>query len=281
MNHISQYAPTFRTNTPPAMEVAPETEYMPVVRFPTVESWQEYVLTERAAGRDLPTLRYCKYGCGGVGYLRRDLPLGHRLFGMPLVCQCKREELDRIQAQQADSDIAPSERRYSWQDWQGTDRQALERVKTLARQGWGFACLHGAAGVGKTGLEVALANDAERNKIPFRYLTVAGMMRELRASYDDKRYEGVFEFFCSVKILLLDEWGKEKLTDWVWEQFFAVMDARFRYYDRRLTLVATNETPDYNNPVWSRFSEKARGGIIEVRGRDVRPFQLAPPVDFS
>ena len=281
--HVSDYIKRHQT-APASQDFVPsEPEDAPVIRFPTPESWYEYRREQYQKGNEIPP-GYCKYGCGGTGYFRRDYPVGHKLFGRAKPCQCKVEEKLTAQVEQGRQDLAPSEQKYDWSTWTGTDKDALKRVKVFAAQKWGIGCLWSTTkGVGKTGLLATVANVMLAEGIPVRFLTVTKFLDELRACYDkDKKelrenFDDVFEYFCTVKVLLLDEWGKEKASDWAWEKFFALMDERFRYYDRRLTLLATNEAPDYHNAVWSRLSE---GAVIQVKGNDVRPFQPNRAPDF-
>ena len=83
--------PQFRTKQDENPFVV-ETPAQAVIMFPTPESWQQYVLDQHQQGVYSFPHNYCKYGCGGAGYLRRDLKQGHPLFGKTIPCTCTKEK---------------------------------------------------------------------------------------------------------------------------------------------------------------------------------------------
>ncbi len=99
--------------------------------------------------------------------------------------------------------------------------------------------LIGAVGVGKTTLLLGLVRSlaerwlAERKVV--RLVTVPDFLRELRAGYDPTRqlqgegYNQLMEQYQKCDVLVFDDLGAEKLTDWVEEQFYLLLDYRYRH----------------------------------------------------
>ena len=72
-------------------------------------------------------------------------------------------------------------------------------------------------------------------------------------------------------LLLLDDLGREKLTDFVFQEFERIID--FRYRNMLPIAVATNMDPkgimkQYDDHTWSRWAQSCE--IVEVLGKDYR-----------
>ena len=75
----------------------------------------------------------------------------------------------------------------------------------------------------------------------------------------------------SAGLLILDDWGAERTTDFVLEALERIVDARYRAM--KPMLIATNMTPGsimerYGDRALSRWAHEGR--IVELRGRDRR-----------
>lgn len=255
-----------------APEPEPETDSAPVVRFPTLASWHAYLAT--MPGANIPR-EYCKYGCGGAGCFRYDVPVGHPLFGKTKTCQCTRERVERADAAQLDAyraQLSQSEQTFSLSNWIGTDTYALNIARGAAARGWGLVCFYGNFGTAKSGLLTAIVNDALNRKTHARYEVAPAMLRKLRAAYEDDSFDFEFQSLCDVRVLAVDELWRYKDTEWAAERMFELLDYRYRFWDRLLTVCATNARPDpAQDSLWSRFTDTQRAQMCEVRGGDLRP----------
>lgn len=265
MQHVS----TFPRTSPD--EVVPESAQA-VVRFPTREAWAQFLM-DHPEHRYGPT-GYCRYGCGGAGAFRRDLPVGHPLFGKAITCQCVRDramqsEADHIQAFR--ESLAPIEQGWTLDNWIGTDKQALDVARKATAQGWGVFGFYGSVGVGKSGLLLGIVNAFLDRRVQAVYKVATQMLDELRGSYETETFEQEMNLLRAAKVLAIDEMWRFSGTPWAQEKIFQLLDYRYRYWDRLLTVIATNEKPNRNDALWSRFTDAQRGELVEVRGRDLRP----------
>ena len=98
----------------------------------------------------------------------------------------------------------------------------------------------GPIGTGKTMLASCLACDLIRKGHTVRWSNVGDLLRTLRATFNDRsrNEEQVIDEFSRVPILVLDDLGKERPTEWAAEQLFALFNHRYDY--NRPTIVTTN-----------------------------------------
>ncbi len=242
-----------------------------VIRFPTLESWHAYCAEHRSDFYTFPQ-NYCKYGCGGAGmFAIRTTNNAQRT----IACPCAAERAQRAQEQKYRNNLSNSERAFSLDNWIGADPNALRAAKEASARGWGLLCFYGELGTAKSGLLTAIVNAALDQHTPAIYTVAPTMLRELRAAYDDNSFEATFQNLCAVKVLAIDEMWRYKQTEWAEERMFELMDYRYRYWDRLLTVCATNAHPNpAHDALWSRFTDTVRAQIINVCGGDMRPVAL-------
>lgn len=99
----------------------------------------------------------------------------------------------------------------------------------------------GPHGSGKTTLAVGLVKLAlERGHGPV-FRTVPDVLDELRSSYDPDdpaSHSGLMAALRGAELLVLDDLGAERMTGWVEERMFQLLNAR--HNDRRGTVITTN-----------------------------------------
>jgi DNA replication protein DnaC len=99
----------------------------------------------------------------------------------------------------------------------------------------------GPAGTGKTHLAVAiLAELAANNGARGRLCTFAALLDEIARSYDKASLtseSGVLRSVLEADVLVLDDLGARKMTDWAADTLFTIVNGR--YMARRPTLVTT------------------------------------------
>jgi len=191
--------------------------------------------------------------CHGIGYLRKDVPVGDPDFGEVFVCVCRR---GRVASVARDRLFALSNldelRSLTFESFKpqgrpgigGRQAASLQVAYNQARHhaehlnGWLF--LQGGAGCGKTHLAAAAANYAVDLGVPTLFLTVPDLLDTLRASYDseDTTFEQRFEEIRSAQLLLLDDFGTQNASGWAREKLFQIMN--YRYINKLPTIVTTN-----------------------------------------
>ncbi len=112
--------------------------------------------------------------------------------------------------------------------------------------------LIGNNGVGKTHLACSIANKLIENGTPVIYGTLINLLAELRNSYDiDKNISEmeIFKLYENVDLLIIDDLGKEKPSEWGLEKLFTIVNSR---YENNLPVIITT---NYNqNSLAERLS---------------------------
>lgn len=108
----------------------------------------------------------------------------------------------------------------------------------LANKGPRSLFVAGDIGTGKTFLTSCLCADLLRKGQRLLWRNVSDVLREIRASYDNRKTseEEVLNRFIEPPLLVLDDLGKERPTEWAMEQLFSIINAR---YDRNKPMVIT------------------------------------------
>lgn len=129
--------------------------------------------------------------------------------------------------------------------------------------------LIGSNGTGKTHLAAAIANSLLEAGIPAMYDTWAGHLQMLKDEFDEGERKHL-ALMKKVDLLVIDDLGKEKVTDWNAEILYEVINSRYEH--RRPVIITTNCTPaelEARDPaVYSRICEMC--DLQVMTGKDVR-----------
>jgi DNA replication protein DnaC len=127
------------------------------------------------------------------------------------------------------------------------DPVVLRRVRTFVRSlednldaGRGV-WFDGPVGTGKTSLAILVAKAAKQAGRSYAVYPVPRLLAEIKRTFDrdaSDSYLGFFRRLCSVDLLVLDDLGAEKQTEWVLEQLYSIVNERWQ--DRRSIVVTTN-----------------------------------------
>jgi DNA replication protein DnaC len=191
--------------------------------------------------------------CGGIGYLRRDLPVGHPDFGRVQVCICRagqlkeqvRDDLYKMSNLDELTHLTFDNFKPRGQIGLGpAQADSIERAYNHARQfalkldGW--LVLQGNYGCGKTHLAAAVANFVVDVGIPTLFLTVPDLLDTLRFTYNnpESSFEERFEDIRRSPLLIMDDFGTENATPWAQEKLFQILN--YRYINNLPLLITTN-----------------------------------------
>ncbi|HWQ04774.1 MAG TPA: ATP-binding protein [Longilinea sp.] len=193
----------------------------------------------------------CKI-CGGLGYVRHDLPVGHPDFGKMQICVCRQQYVE----------LAARERLYRLSNLEAFERMTFDTFKPQGRMGLadqhirsleyalsqaatfaqtlsGWLFLSGSYGCGKTHLAAAIANYVVGQGVPTLFLTVPDLLDWLRFSYDstDANFEQRFDEIRNIRLLVLDDLGTQNATAWAQEKLYQIINYR---YNNKLPMVVTS-----------------------------------------
>ena len=99
--------------------------------------------------------------------------------------------------------------------------------------------LVGNNGVGKTHLACSIANELIKNGIPIIYGTLINLLAELKNTYDvDNNISEmeIIKLYEKVDLLIIDDLGKEKPSEWGLEKLFTIINSR---YENNLPVIIT------------------------------------------
>jgi len=217
---------------------------------------------------DLPGDPNCPH-CGGLGYLRQELPPGHPDFGKLQVCSCRYAQVSQQVRQRLFAlsnldelghltfeNFQPRGRVGLWPQEADSLERALNQAQRFAQSQNGWLLLQGGYGCGKTHLAAAIANFAVGMGVPTLFLTVPDLLDTLRFAYDDPEstFEERFEQIRGAPLLILDDFGTQNATAWAQEKLFQILNYR---YINRLPLVVTTNIPleDIDGRIRSRLED--------------------------
>lgn len=137
----------------------------------------------------------------------------------------------------------------------------------------------GDVGRGKTGLACAIVREVyERHGIAGRVVTEARLLDRLRASFDEEaveRTDDVVQEYLRCPLLVVDDLGTSKPTEWVVDRVFAIIGGRLNAGAPTI-LTANNRTQDGSGwprvdpRVKSRAMDASAGQWLEFDGPDYR-----------
>lgn len=225
--------------------------------------------------------------CGDAGVLLK-YPLGHPRYGEVVSCpDCEAgRERDRmlLEKRLAFAEIPPELARWRLSDVEVRHPDVARAAEFMLEHGhipmrsgklyYGMY-LHGEVGTGKTVIAAALTNEMVLNGQYALFISVPDMLLFLKAAFGRERgeYERRFETIRSAPVLVLDDLGTERPTDFTVETLWMIVDYRIT---RRLPVIVTsNLTPEAlieQRPDYTRILSRLMGMTLsfELVGDDWR-----------
>jgi DNA replication protein DnaC len=154
------------------------------------------------------------------------------------------------------------------------DRAVLRQVRAFTRSieenleaGRGL-WFDGPVGTGKTSLAILVAKAAKDAGRSYAVYPVPRLLAEIKRTFDrdaSDSYLGFFRRLCTVDLLVLDDLGAEKQTEWVLEQLYSLVNERWQ--DRRSIVVTTN-VPDPDPEAPLRLLRHGAGELRDMLASD-------------
>ncbi len=170
----------------------------------------------------------------------------------------------------------------------GEARRLIEEYPLEGREAGRGLLFIGAVGVGKTHLATAILRELiERYGVRGLFYQFGALLKEIQNSYNPVSQTSelaVLQPVFDAEVLVLDELGASKPTDWVRDTMMQIINTR--YNDRRLTIFTTNYLDDRENEktetLEDRVGTRLRSRLYEmcatvrIEGEDYRRRQASP-----
>jgi DNA replication protein DnaC len=233
--------------------------------------------------------------CGGIGFLRLDVPVGHEKFGRLDPCVCRASEISE-NARQRLYEMSNLERlsHLTFANFNPSGnpkaefvspqevaslREALDAAEEFARTLKGWLLLEGSYGCGKTHIAAAIANNAVQRGVPTLFITVPDLLDSLRFAYSDPEttFEARFDDIRNADLLVMDDFGTQNATPWAQEKLFQIINSR--YINQLPTVITTNLILDeIESRIRSRLQDADFVKYIRMTAPDYRrPTETSNP----
>lgn len=232
--------------------------------------------------------------CGGIGYVRLELPVDHPEFGRPVPCECQKALLasQRTTRLQQLSNLGPLSRltfdnliengRSADPNKQERFRRVFAAARAFAANPDGWLILSGVSGCGKTHLAAAIANECIAAGQRVFFTIVPDLLDHLRLAYDPNSavtYDQLFEEVRNTPLLILDDLGTQKNTAWAEEKLFQIINHRFNA--QLPTIITTNCSMDeLNERIRTRLTDPTLCQLCVVEGRESEILQKLSNLEF-
>ena len=143
----------------------------------------------------------------------------------PVECSCQRTEREKQEA------LISRQMHHA--------HRYVEQWQTVRTENLGLL-LWGGVGTGKSFLAGCIANALMAQEVPVRMTNFAHILNELNNSFSGRNE--VVDRLCRYPLLIIDDFGMERSTEYALEQIYNIVDSRYR--SRKPLIVTTNLTLD-------------------------------------
>lgn len=169
----------------------------------------------------------------------------------------KQEKINRLLESSRIPELLRDKTFENFETTEGT-KTAFEAAKKYCEEGGKGIIFSGPCGVGKSHLAGAVMNHKINNLQEVVFCVVPELMDDIkRVIRDQKETSELMEIVKNTPVLILDDLGSEKTTEFVAERLFVILNARL------LKKLDTFITTNYQKP--SELIEKLGGGVTGQR----------------
>lgn len=157
----------------------------------------------------------------------------------------------------------------------------VERIKStlsaVLQAKRGFIYLYGTPGIGKSVCARAFTVEAIHAGMRSIYARQSGMVNYLRSSYDTDHGQEEYQFrlnsYKEADWLVIDELGRDRMTDFAQESMAEIIDARYALSMKRnkVTVLVSNFPPEeiFQAYIVDRIRDK-RNTVLSLQGKSLR-----------
>lgn len=186
--------------------------------------------------------------------------------------QEKEEHLKRVEWLFKESRIPQIKRNVFIFDNYKCSQENSKSIEVIKKYQTGFLTICGATGLGKTHLAVAVGQSFIGNELSVIYYQVEELLDMLRHTYDKDEgssFDGKMNELKECDLLVLDDFGTQKNTDWVLSKLDTIIDNR--YVNEKSTIITSNLSLKAIGDVSERIASRLSSGIIiTLVGTDYR-----------
>ena len=216
--------------------------------------------------------------CGGYGHVRlkEDADFNDPEFGKTKLCP----NIDHAKAYAHGMGLDENEiRSLNWSkvNISGNVMEAVNAVRELSRNGYGWVTLWGDFGVAKSLiLRVAVAEKLRDGRMA-AFVSMTEILDDLRASYDKEQPDGEatarLAKWKNIPFLAVDEVDKINQTPWAKEKQFEIFNYRYQTAIRMqtVTLFAANQSPTQIGGALGDRLLDGRFSVVHIDGASNRP----------
>lgn len=194
--------------------------------------------------------------------------------------ECSFNSFNIDQSDQNDFGLDPYRTQISIQ-WAKEASESYARQFSLAKDDQKGLLFMGPCGIGKTHLAIAIIRDLICKKgIQCLFYDFRDLLKEIQRSYKKEdsliTESSVLEPILETQVLLLDELGTARVTDWMMDMLTYILNQR--YIDKLQTIITTNwlDVPSREGTLEDRIGPRLRSRLYEmcklyeIAGQDYR-----------
>lgn len=141
-----------------------------------------------------------------------------------------------------------------------------DALKDWHKRNWSLSLL-GPTGCGKTWLAVKLLTDITHELFRGRFADSTLAIEQIKDEFTSDYRGKTMRELSTIPVLLLDDLGAERGTEYQVEQIGLILRAR---YNAQLLTIITSNAAKIDDVVESRIASRLASGVFPVRGKDRR-----------
>lgn len=150
-------------------------------------------------------------------------------------------------------------------------------IDAIVKAGFGMLYIAGGYGIGKTVTAKAATARLAQKGVRGIYARQSQMINRLRSAYDEpagqKAFAEYLKAYCTIDWLVIDELGRDRMTDFARESLAEIIDARYQgaISKRNMTVLISNDKPeDVLQPYLIDRVRDVKNKVLIIKGESLR-----------